>query len=80
MMFVCLTEVFFRFLVESLLATERAEVVSLAVVLGRAGGSRGINVHAADGIMYGRCHRLLLLFGLCNDYTPGRSARRRMKT
>ena len=38
------------FLVERHLIAERAEVVGLTLVLRRASGGRGVNVHAADGI------------------------------
>ncbi|MDP1714924.1 MAG: hypothetical protein Q8L41_09275 [Anaerolineales bacterium] len=48
--FVGFAKIFFRVLVKSLLATERAEIIGLPVVFGLASGGRGVNVHAADGI------------------------------
>lgn len=51
-------QILLRVLVESLLASERTEVVGLSLVLGCTSGSGGINVHAAARIMYGGCHTL----------------------
>jgi hypothetical protein len=59
-------KILFRFLVEGFLAAKRAEVVGLAFVFGLASGSRGVNVHSADGIMYCSCHRLSPFVGF--DY------------
>ncbi len=47
-----------RFLIKGFLATERTEVVGLALILGLASGGRGIDVHAANGIVHSCCHRL----------------------
>ena len=60
LMMVCVlvgfAEIFLGVLVEGFLAAERAEVVGLPVVLGCASGGGRVNIHAADGIMYGCCH------------------------
>ena len=58
LMLVFFTEILFGFLVEGLLAAERTEVIGLTVVFGCACGGGGINVHVADGVMYGSCHTL----------------------
>jgi hypothetical protein len=56
--FVCFTEILLRVLVESLLAAQRTEVISLFFVFGLASGGCWVNVHTADGIVYCSCHRL----------------------
>ena len=65
------TYILFRLLVEGLLASERAEVIRLPVVFGRAGGSVGINIHVAYRVMYGGCHKLVSVsfLELCNQKT-----------
>ena len=50
-------QVLFRLLVESLLATERAEVVGLAVVLRLACRALGRDIHVADGVFEGLSHK-----------------------
>jgi len=62
--FVGFAKIFLGFLVESLLATERTEVIGLTLILGCASGGCGGNVHAADGIMYCSCHGYLLLLDI----------------
>ena len=61
-----LAEILLRLFIEGLLATQRAEIIGLAFILGCASRSGRINVHAADGIMYCSCHRfspfLLIMF------------------
>ena len=54
--FVGFAKILLRFFVKSLFTTERAEVIGLPVVLGLASGGGGVNIHAADGIMYSSCH------------------------
>jgi hypothetical protein len=56
--FVGFAEIFLRILVEGLLATERAEVISLPFVFGCASRCGRVNIHMADGVMYGSCHTL----------------------
>ena len=56
--FASFAKIFFRLLIESLLAAERTEVVGLSLVFGLASGSRRVNIHVADGVMYGSCHLL----------------------
>jgi len=57
-MLVLFAEILLGFLVEGFLAPERAEIIGLCFILGCASGGRGINVHAADGIMHCGCHEL----------------------
>jgi hypothetical protein len=54
-------DIFFRLLVEGLLASERAEVIGLSFVFGRACRGGGINVHVADGIVNSGGHWLVSL-------------------
>ena len=55
--FVRLAKILPRLLVEGFLATERAEVVGLAVVLGLARRALGRDVHIADGVFEGLSHK-----------------------
>ena len=52
LVFVGLADILLGPLVERLLAAHGAEVVGLSFILRRAGCSRGVDIHAADGIMY----------------------------
>jgi len=40
------------FLVESLLAASRAEVIGLALILGLASGNFWVNIHTTNGVFY----------------------------
>jgi len=59
--FVGFSEILLGFLVEGLLATERAEIIGLAFIFRCASGCGGVDVHSADGIVYCCCHRFYLL-------------------
>jgi len=52
----CFAHVLLRVGVERLLAARSAEVIRLPLVLGLAGRGGGVNLHAANGIVY-RSHR-----------------------
>ncbi len=54
-------DVFFRLFVKRPLATERAKIVGCTLVLGLTSRGSRINIHAADQVSYGVCHRFLLL-------------------
>ena len=56
--FVRFANILLRFLVEGFLTSERTEVIGLAFIFGLASGGRGIDVHAANGIVHSCCHRL----------------------
>lgn len=62
--FIGLGEILFRLLVEGFLAAERAEVVSLPVVLGLACRGCGIDIHVADGVMHSGCHKSVSFSGI----------------
>jgi hypothetical protein len=53
-------DVFLRLFVESLLTASRAEIISLAFVLGFAGGRFGVDFHATYGIFYHVRYLLLM--------------------
>ena len=57
LVFVRFANVFFRVLIEGFLTTERAKVIGLSFVFGCACGGGGVNIHVADWVMYGNCHR-----------------------
>ena len=60
-MFVLFAEILLRILIEGFLASRRAEVIGLSLVFGRSSRGGGVNVHVADGVMYGIVHDWLLL-------------------
>jgi len=51
--FVNFADILIWFVVEGLLAAQGTEIIGLALVFGRAGCGRGINIHVTDGVMYG---------------------------
>ena len=57
-MLVLFAEIFLRALIEGRLAAKRAEVISLPLVFGCASRCGRVNIHMADGVMYGSCHTL----------------------
>ena len=68
LVFVRVTKIFFRLLVKSLLASERAEIICLSFVFGCASCGVGVNIHVANGIMNSGCHRLVFLFFKLYNY------------
>ena len=58
LVFVRFANVFFRVLVEGFLAAKGTEVVGLSLILGRAGGGGGVNIHVANRVVYSSCHKL----------------------
>ena len=60
-MFVLFAEILLRIFIEGFLASRRAEVIGLSFVFGRSSRGCGVNVHVADGVMYGIVHDWLLL-------------------
>ena len=56
-----LAEIFLRIFIEGSLTTRRAEVIGLSFIFGCSGGSRGVNIHAADRVVNGIVHLSLLL-------------------
>lgn len=55
--FIGFAEILLGVCVKSLLAAERAEIIGLPVVFRRPSSGGGINIHMADGVMYGGCHK-----------------------
>jgi len=72
--FVRFSKILLRFLVEGFLTTERAKIISLPFILRCASSGCGVNIHAANGIMYCSCHRLSPFVGF--DYHVNRPLHR----
>ena len=54
--FVTLTKILFRVFIEGRLASRRAEVIGLSFIFGCSCDGGGVNIHVANGIMYGISH------------------------
>ena len=54
--FIRITEIFLRILIEGFLAARRAKVIGVSIVFRGPGSCGRIDVHVANGVMYSSCH------------------------
>ena len=57
--FIDFPNILLRLLIKGLPASGRAEIIDLSLVFRCTGGSGGVNIHVANGIMHSSCHTLV---------------------